>query len=180
MLQPQDARQSLRWTSARCFGVVSGVAGRSPRIPEDSPKAAAFHGRDATPRSGAPMDARQVIADRIIAMREQGSHLFRERWTRAAVTAARWTPPSRGMRPAWTTGRGCSETTAPRFLRRRGLRVADPGEFLAGLKQGEIVLVRVRNGCAHFGALGRVASDEIAKPPFADGAGDELHTLVLL
>jgi len=69
--------------------------GVPPVPPEDSPKAAGVQVKDATPRSGARMDVRQVITDRIIAMLAQGGNVFRARWTRAA---------SRGMPRNGKTG----------------------------------------------------------------------------
>ena len=69
--------------------------GVPPVPPEDSPKPAGVQDRDATPRSGARMDVRQVITDRIIAMLAQGGNVYRARWTQAA---------SRGMPRNGKTG----------------------------------------------------------------------------
>ena len=54
------------------------------RPPEDSPKAGPVEDESSAARTGARMDVRQLITDRIIAMLEKGGNLFRERWTRAA------------------------------------------------------------------------------------------------
>jgi antirestriction protein ArdC len=71
------------------------ATGVPPAPPEDSPKAGADEDGNSQGRSGARMDVRQVITDRIVAMLEKGGHVFRERWTRAA---------SRGMPRNGKTG----------------------------------------------------------------------------
>ncbi|MBT2320750.1 DUF1738 domain-containing protein [Variovorax paradoxus] len=64
------------------------ATGVPPVPPEDSPKAASVNSRASISRGSGRTDVRQVITDRIIAMLEQGPHVFRERWTRAASRGA--------------------------------------------------------------------------------------------
>ena len=71
------------------------ATGVPPVPPEDSPKAVPHEGKESVPRSRGPMDVRQSVTDRIIAMLEKGGNVFRERWTRAA---------SRGMPRNGKTG----------------------------------------------------------------------------
>jgi antirestriction protein ArdC len=60
------------------------ATGVPPVPPEGSPKAGTVEDQGSVARTGARMDVRQVITDRIIAMLEKGGNVFRERWTRAA------------------------------------------------------------------------------------------------
>ena len=60
------------------------ATGVPPVPPEDSPKAGTVEDKASTARTGARMDVRQLITERIIAMLEKGGNVFRARWTRAA------------------------------------------------------------------------------------------------
>ena len=60
------------------------ATGVPPAPPEGSPKAGTVEDQASAARTGARMDVRQAISDRIVAMLEKGGHVFRERWTRTA------------------------------------------------------------------------------------------------
>ena len=63
------------------------ATGVPPVPPEDSPKAGGGVAESAgtAARGRDPMDVRQIVTDRIIAMLEKGGSVFRERWVRAAA-----------------------------------------------------------------------------------------------
>ncbi|MDQ0081360.1 antirestriction protein ArdC [Variovorax boronicumulans] len=113
------------------------------------------------------MDVRQAVTDRIVAMLEQGGHVFRERWTRAA---------SRGMPRNGKTG-------APY----RGANVlllwdaAIEGGYASNVwltyRQARSVGAQVRKGergvlCAHFERMARERRDD-ADEVLSEGGMDE-------
>lgn len=80
------ARDDRAWRSAQPSaaarpGTATGVP---PVPPEDSPTAALGESPETGRRPGRRIDVRQAVTERIVAMLEQGGHVFRARWAAAA------------------------------------------------------------------------------------------------
>ena len=141
--------------------------GVPPVPPEDSPQA----GGDVAGSPGAAardrMDVRQVVTDRIIAMLENGDHVFHERWTRAAA---------RGIPRNGQTGapyRGANVLLLWEAAIERGYA----SNVWLTYRQARSVGAQVRKGergvlCAHFERRARERRDD-ADEVLSEGGMDE-------
>lgn len=143
------------------------ATGVPPVPPEGSPKAGG--GVVESPGAAARdrIDVRQVVTDRIVAMLEQGGHVFRERWTRAA---------SRGKPRNGKTGapyRGANVL----LLWEAAIEGGYASNVWLTYKQAQALGGQVRKGergvlCAHFECRARERRDD-ADEVISEGGMDE-------
>lgn len=138
-----------------------------PPVPPEDPPTAESLDAGAAPRSRGRIDVRQAITERIVAMLEQGGHVFRARWVAAA---------SRGFPRNLHTGqpyRGANVL----LLWDEALTQGYATHLWMTYRQAAALGGQVRRGehgvmCAHFERVARGRSGEDAPGGGGDGLDD--------
>jgi antirestriction protein ArdC len=81
---PSRSSRAARCAQPSAAARLETATGVPPVPPEDPPTAALSDSPETGRRPGARLDVRQAVTARIVAMLEQGGHVFRARWATAA------------------------------------------------------------------------------------------------